>query len=62
MVVGDRPLLEGDEVLMYSEYLLSRPTRMTLPSFSRTRAVQLLSLSSLGMCEPSPADSKPFFA
>jgi hypothetical protein len=24
-------------------------------------AVQLLSLSSLGMCEPSPADSKPVF-
>ena len=26
------------------------------------RAVQLLSLSSLGMCEPSPADSKPVLA
>ena len=28
----------------------------------KTRAVQLLSLSSLGMCEPSPADSRPVFA
>ena len=62
MIVGDRTFLEGDEILIVQRILLSRPTTMTLPSFIRARAVQLLSLSSLGMCKPSPADSRPVFA
>jgi hypothetical protein len=34
-----------------------------VPAFAgTTMEIQLLSLSSLGMCEPSPADSRPVLA
>jgi hypothetical protein len=50
------PAFAGTTAVFYS------PSFFLRCPIVRTRAVQLLSLSSLGMCEPSPADSKPVFA